>query len=82
MELPPQNASVYDKVDWCICQILDINEKLDKLINPPPIASKPWYTSSGVWFAIVLTLLVLAIIYIFYLSTLGYTTPYLPSWMK
>lgn len=80
IELPEQDAPWYYKLDWCILQISKLDEKLDKLTKPIPI--KPWYTSFGVWFAIVLTLLVLAIVYIFYLSTLGYTTPYLPSWMK
>lgn len=80
INLPQQNASIYEKVDWCIYQITELDKRLDKLAKSVPI--KPWYTSFGIWLAIILVLLALLIIYVFYLSTLGYTTPYLPNWMK
>lgn len=75
MKIPTEDAPLDYKISWCIERIV----KIEKSICKP---SQPWYTSFGVWFAIVLTLLVLLIIYVFYLSTLGYTTLYLPSWMK
>lgn len=75
MKVPTDDAPLDYKVNWCIKQVVKMNEQCNK-------PSQPWYKSFGVWLAIVLALLVLVIIYIFYLSTLGYTTSYLSSWMR
>jgi len=43
--------------------------------------SKPWYTSAGVWLAILLTLTMIYVVYVFYMSETGHTVV-LPEFMK
>jgi len=34
--------------------------------------SKPWYTSAGIWLAILLTLIMIYLVYVFYMSETGH----------
>ncbi len=67
-----------DKVEWCINKIMQIEKQLEQL-KPKP--SKSWYTSFGVWIAVLLTAVTLILVYFFYLSEQGWTM-LLPVWMK
>ena len=73
MKIPSKEAPVDYKIDWCINEIVEIKKECCK--------SSPWYTSLGVWFAILCTILLIVLVYVYYLSTIGYTSPYLPEWM-
>jgi hypothetical protein len=48
-------------------------------LKPKPIA--PWYTQFGIWFSILLVILMVYIIYTYYLYTQGYEMEMLP-WLK
>jgi|GEM_PF-3650166 len=43
--------------------------------------SKPWYTSAGIWLAILLTLIMIYLVYVFYMSETGHSVV-LPGFMK
>jgi len=47
-------------------------------IYPVP---KPWYTSPGIWLAIILTLVMFYALYAFYMSETGHTVR-LPDWLN
>lgn len=53
-------------------------KELKKVINPEP---KPWYTSFGVWLAILLTLIVLYLVYVFYMAETDHNV-ILPDFLK
>ena len=69
------STELEDKVEWCIRSIMQIQREL----QPKP--SKPWYTSFSTWLVILLVIGMMVIIYLFYLSELGWTM-LLPGWMK
>ena len=47
-------------------------------LHPVP---KPWYTSPGIWLAIILTLIMFYLLYAFYMSETGHTVR-LPDWFN
>lgn len=53
-------------------------KELKKVVNPEP---KPWYMSIGVWLAILLTLIVLYLVYVFYMAETGHNV-ILPDFLK
>ena len=57
-------------------QAKKLETRLESYVNPK---SKPWYTSWGIWLAILLTIVVLYLSYAFYMSETGHKVT-LPSW--
>lgn len=53
-------------------------KELKKIVNPEP---KPWYTSFGIWLAILLTLIALYLVYVFYMAETGHHV-ILPDFLK
>jgi hypothetical protein len=47
-------------------------------LHPVP---KPWYTSFGVWLAIILALVLIYVLYVFYMSETGHVIK-LPDWLN
>ena len=47
-------------------------------LHPVP---RPWYTSPGIWLAIILTLIMFYLLYAFYMSETGHTVR-LPDWLN
>jgi len=49
------------------------NNRLRKEISRLLFNNKPWYTSFGIWMAIILTLIVIYLVYVFYMAETGHT---------
>ena len=53
----------------CILELHNKVEELEKLLIP---VRKPWFTSIGIWFAIILTLAMLYMIFLLYMKETGH----------
>lgn len=74
----PWNATLDEKVGWCMWNIMQIKKQLEGQSVP----SKPWYTSVGIWVGIISVIVILGMIYVFYLvDKVGYGI-ILPQWMR
>lgn len=67
----PWKAPLDEKVGWCMWKIMEIKEQLEKQSIPKP--NKPWYTSIGIWIALILFVIMIVMIYLFYLTEIGWT---------
>lgn len=73
------NRDIYKELDYCLSKIEELEKKLNNISKPLP--NKSWYKSIGIWLSIILIVLMLIVIYIFYLTNIGYGI-ILPAWMK
>jgi hypothetical protein len=59
------------------CRIDKLQQQIDD-IKPKP--QKYWYTEPGIWFAIILTGVVIYLVYVFYMAEQGFEID-LPQWL-
>ncbi len=73
----------FTKVDELECTVTGLGNEVQQLENrldkafPKP---KPWYTSFGVWFALLLALGMIYLVWVFYMGETGHSIK-VPSWM-
>ncbi len=67
LKLPPDNAGIEDKVNWCMLKICELYSN-----QGDSLPSKPWYTSVGIWFSLLLAILMLYGIYLLYEHSTGH----------
>lgn len=76
--VPPPDAPLDTKIEWCISEIIMIEQQLSKTRKRNP---GPWYVDGGVWFGVLLLLMTIGAVYLFVISEQGWTI-LLPEWMK
>lgn len=76
--IPP--GDIYQKVDWCIYEILRMKER-EQNLKPKSTKTKHWYSDWTTWFCLMLGLVVLWMVYVMYMHDMGYSI-LLPEWMK
>ena len=64
----PEITEVKNQIGWLKTEL----NRLESLIPLPPVF-KSWYTSPAVWLALLLTLIMLALIAIFYIAESGHS---------
>ena len=89
-DIPPKTAPLKVLVFWCVENILLLkaHQPVVKVIEEEPEEKhehkhkerKPWYKSAGIWFAIILVVIVLYAVFLFYMQQKGYNIR-LPNFM-